>query len=225
MIDLQRFCSNDGERTVKIDMPFSAGEHTYATNGHVAIRVARIADVAREDGPDIGRIFKDRPPVTNLQPLPTFDLPNRPNCDRCTGKGATIDCTDCSGAGTSVCDECGHESDCENCNADGAFPCDPRQDGANVCSECNGVGIMPINAQGWFLQIAPKLFINPGYLLWLKDLPNCKVDLGPNDGAGIWFTFDGGDGLLMPMRAPENYGATRVIVAHGVQSAEQEATA
>jgi len=76
-IDLSHFCHTEDDRPY-LKQPWSRGEFTYATNGHVAVRVPRRADVPENDeAPDVeGRIlsklrFDDLRPITipRLPPL------------------------------------------------------------------------------------------------------------------------------------------------------------
>ena len=78
--------------------------------------------------------------------------------------------------------------DCLYCNDDVGQPCE----------ECNGTGkvekMRTVDIGDVHFQL--KL------LRLLKSLPNCKII--PHRQDAIYFTFDGGDGLLMPMICPVN---------------------
>ena len=66
---LQKFCIDDATRPA-IQFPFSQDKWTYATNGHIAVRIARIAKVKEnQDAPNMDSIFNDKVAV--------FDDPNR----------------------------------------------------------------------------------------------------------------------------------------------------
>jgi hypothetical protein len=53
------------------------------------------------------------------------------------------------------------------------------------------------------VYLTPVLAIAPLYYALLAQLPNVRLDLSVNstgdDARGVSFTFDGGDGLLMPL--------------------------
>ena len=87
----------------------------------------------------------------------------------------TTECTSCDGTGTCKC-ECGDMHPCEDCGGDGK---------------------MIQNDQG--VEVG-KMFLGESYLRKLAALPGLKL----YDNGGVldvvYFTFDGGEGLLMPMR-------------------------
>lgn len=82
LIDLSHFCYTEDDRPT-IQQSWSRGDFTYATNGHVAIRVPRLRDVPENDrAPDVeGRIlsklsFDDLRPIAipRLPPLRFFAI-------------------------------------------------------------------------------------------------------------------------------------------------------
>jgi hypothetical protein len=91
------------------------------------------------------------------------------------------------------CDRCegrGLRHDCPTCHC--------------VCRHCEGTGKEPI----WY-EISFELegvHFGGKYLYRLKGLPDLKFGV-PKDGKPMRFSFDGGDGLIMPMR-----GSSRRIV-------------
>ena len=168
---LKKFCHDDATRT-SIATPWSAGEHSFATNGHMIVRVSRLADVPeREDAPFLGKMFPYADPAEWFA-LADIKLP----------KPKTVDCSGCDGDG-----EIEHE-ECADCSG-------------HKCEECNGTGEVtpldiPVPVGNTHFQL--------GYLLTLKDLPNCKIGPGPASPLASLlkeapFQFDGGDGLLMPI--------------------------
>jgi hypothetical protein len=100
MIDMQSFCGDLDlvPRSMgKIAAPWSQGDWTYATNGHVMVRVARRADVPAVEGlpNNAAEIFAmGEPPV--LTPFGGLDLPPAAMC----GEGVACE------EGTAVCDTC-----------------------------------------------------------------------------------------------------------------------
>jgi len=114
-IDLQLFCADDAIQT-RLATPFSRGDWTYATDGHIAVRVPRRPDVPdRDDAPDVERVFAatgyDPLKARLIQPT-TLPPPEIVTCWRCIGGGVhrrgrkrKVTCEECNGAGTTRADE------------------------------------------------------------------------------------------------------------------------
>lgn len=101
MIDLKSFC---GTRTY-LSAPFSNGEFTYATNGHIMVRVPRLPDVS-----DITIKGNWEKPLNGIDAATFAPFLHRPlpqmtdeECSKCGGTGNEHDCPDCS----CDCDGCG----------------------------------------------------------------------------------------------------------------------
>ena len=174
-IDLLKFCSKE-EARFNISRPFSKGEYTYATNGHLAIRVARTDQPENLEAPDCERLFaaaieRGEPPWIDLPP---FQL-HRKRCPICRGTGFVDE----------EYRSCAKES--------------PN---AYECEECEGGVILSgsaiVKAKKGKVRMASQ------YLDLLKDLPEIKIgvvgDESTRTDKPIRFKFDGGEGLLMPMR-------------------------
>jgi hypothetical protein len=173
MIDLQKFC--DPERYF-VSKPFSLGDYSYATNGHIALRVPRRDDV--EEAQDVTRekaataidAYIDKLPKMKLRmrPIPDGELPawNSNPCAFCGGKGKLDHCP--------TCDQ----------------PC--------KCPECDGTGEIRGDHPG--VEIAPNVVVSAVYLGWIRELPppvQFKAKRGADRRATIYFEFDGGWGVLM----------------------------
>jgi len=70
-----------------------------------------------------------------------------------------------------------------------------------TCSDCNGIGCEECDGTGEVIEykkiaIGPALF-NEHLLARLNGLPNCKLHI-EHPQRPAWFTFTGGDGLIMP---------------------------
>lgn len=106
-IDLQPFCSTEAARFY-LGQPFSIGDLTYATNGHIAVRVQRRADVpVNPKAPDPARVFQiDRP---TFVPAQLFEFPDLEtvSCEKCGGQGHKHDCPSCE----CVCSRCDGEGE------------------------------------------------------------------------------------------------------------------
>jgi hypothetical protein len=110
MIDLEKFCSTNLFRPV-IAKPFTVGEWTYATNGHICVRVPTIAEwPGPENYIKAPELFAE--PISEFRPLPKirFPSPDEDNeCESCDGRGTEHDCPDC-------------DCICEQCNSTGKVP-------------------------------------------------------------------------------------------------------
>jgi hypothetical protein len=111
MLDLQQFCSEDGARSAKLGQPWSIGDHTYACDGAILVRVDRRTDVPENEfAPDRPLIEKllGSPPVGQFVAMPPVQLPpfTETECEKCDGRGYEHDCPDC-------------ECDCRACDGTG----------------------------------------------------------------------------------------------------------
>ena len=160
--DLEQFC-DEGFRPA-LSTPWSLGEYSYASNGHLIVRVPRLSDVEERDtAPKVQKMF-DGPEPPEWITLADITLPKQKvaECHRCEGgKEPVHDCPDC------------------NCK----------------CDHCGDTGeVKPVTP----VEIGVALF-NLKYLLMLNKLPGCRIGLIEAE-TPTPFRFDGGDGLLMPMR-------------------------
>lgn len=198
MIDLKQFCGTkeqDATRKAKISTPFSQNSFTYATDGCIIIRIPRsVADFTRDDCPKNVATLLDVPDGwSEYQALPAKPVPQFYECEKCCGSGKANKCRECNGAGYIECN-LGHDHECENCGGVGFIQ--TVQDDES-CESCGGKGelrrysIVNIKSQN----------ISEKYLDMLYVLPNCKIAENKTNPLGVLsFIFDGGDGLLMPVR-------------------------
>lgn len=107
MINLDFFC---GDGRPYLAKPWSDGEYTYATNGHICVRVPKQDDAELDEA---NRLFSVKIneylaniPGCNMLPMPKGTLPQRvKDCVVCRGSGqVTCPCCDRPGA---ECDNCG----------------------------------------------------------------------------------------------------------------------
>lgn len=104
--DLMKFCSKD-EYRIGLASPWSVGEHTVGTNGHLLIRVPRLPDVPESpDAPKIGRGVFPLVQPEQWYPIPEFTLPGaaEEECGFCFGSGrypekSAAKCPECDGTG------------------------------------------------------------------------------------------------------------------------------
>ena len=210
MIDLQRFCANETDPREHLRAPWRDGQWTYATNGHVCVRVhASVTGPAPVDRivgkhPDTAALFAkwidDRPGEFLVMPT----LPAVQACRYCDGRGwhHAAKCPDCIDGEFKHGD---HIYECQNCAdepvAAGWIDTGKQSDPQKPCEHCIGRGFemadFEIGDQNWEL----------GYLAWLAELPQLRVrthyepteDGDPLKDAAA-FVFDGGQALLMPKR-------------------------
>lgn len=195
---LMVFCEKpiDGARKGLCN-PFNVGEYTYATNGHFAIRIpAKIEYVAAEDyRVEIAKMFSDPAiPADKFIDLPIIESPEEHViCSKCNGTGSDIECTDCDGSRKVHWEsEGGYEYDatCEMCNGTGKIK--------GPCEKCGATGK---TAKDKLIDVGSKL-LNARYLAIIANtLKNVKIapdavsELSP-----VPFIFDGGEGIIMPLR-------------------------
>jgi hypothetical protein len=98
-IDLQQFCSTDPFRPY-LHKPFSFGAFTYATSGHIIVRVAR-----RKEAKEGQQLTEEacekvlmRDAALIFKSLPDFKWPSDKSdeiCEACEGRGTEHDCPTC----------------------------------------------------------------------------------------------------------------------------------
>ena len=170
MIDLKPFCGDNDVRYY-MNAPFSEGEFTYATNGHILVRVARCDDVPEVEveaaPPKCEKLFADNPFISAVE-IPDIPPMIEADCDCCNGYGTH----------EQKC-KTGTAYDCEECNATGKRVTEP------------GETMWPQ------ITVGDTGFASK-YLRLIKALPG--IEFSPNGQNPAPFRFDGGDGLLMPIR-------------------------
>ena len=196
MIDLQKFCGDEDREP--ISKPFSRGDYTYATNGFLAVRVPRVPDIEENISavPQLDDYFMNAPEpeswiVPVMEPVKLIDCPD------CGGIGKMNKCPECDGEGEVYYDNIynSYKFDCKTCDGDGVVE---AGDGAEmVCSGCGGKGKVWPNKQ----IMQGRLKYTSAILNLIIDLPGIKIeDTNPLPYRMVRFSFDGGDGLIMPVR-------------------------
>ena len=141
------------------------------------------------DEPNVGKLV-DNAKALGLPLVAIPELAPAETCEYCAGSGTAYDCEECDGEGSFTHKD--KEYDCKWCNGAGQ-----HQNGEGTpgtCWHCDGFGVKPYQA----VAIGNSHFDNR-YLALIAALPNAKIaPNGPKDIA--YFTFDGGDGAVMPMR-------------------------
>lgn len=196
---LKQFCRNkeEGYGSNRISEPYSQGDHTYATNGWIAVRVPRVVDVPeREKTPDMTRLTWDHDELDDWTDLPAYDTANAEECRHCKGTGKQQVCYECDGAG-----ELDLESDynsytveCRTCRGDGIAP--GRAEHLDPCERCHGIGKDLVTPVAWGSGHLSMFLLEA-----IKGLPGVKLSQRREGEQPFRFVFDGGEGLVMPMRA------------------------
>jgi hypothetical protein len=191
---LRAFCDKSRD---KVCAPFTFEGFTYATNGHILVRVPRLPDVpeweaVNEQAANLFALVDMAKAKAALTEIPDFGEPEREPCKWCKGTGKITTCPECDGEGEVALDSGYHEYECEclTCFGDGKV-----SGGAEICPQCKGVGSLAGVAK---IAIGEVLF-GSQYLTMIKALPDAKIaPLDPLNGN--YFVFEGGEGMLMPMR-------------------------
>lgn len=202
MIDILQFCEQ-GSRC-GLDKPFSDRGFVYATNGHILIRVSlnKETEIYANSNPDkaLPKIPGDFPGREQINAADVVLPENLSPCIKCEdGFSTTAECPECNSAGTVELDS-GHntyEHKCKTCDGEGEITLagEPKK-----CIFCDGTGIslsQPIKVLNCSIQLR--------YLKMLQNLPACKIfSMEPSKDTfhlnPIGFEFDGGEGMVMPMR-------------------------
>lgn len=170
-IDLQQFCSKDDVR-LYLMKPWRRGPFTYATNGHIIVRVDAVdGDEEEPRAPDAAEIFFSQqsdsalvfaPLRVNLPPITTDNA-----CETCGGAGHWKDCTF---QGTDIF------MDCRDCGGNGTIE---KQVSVSIAG----------------------VHFSARYIAQIGALPGAEFLSNPADAIiPCPFRFAGGTGLLMPMR-------------------------
>lgn len=195
MVDLMKFCGATGDD--RVGSPWSEGEFTLATNGHILIRVPRMDDFEEKTGnlnlETILRTLDKEPIWVHAPVVPVTINP----CPRCSGTGKVDTCPECWGSGKVEFENDYNEykCTCESCDGHGTLKTSLLASKSD-CQKCEGTGKdlehTPVNVNG--------VLISDLYLSWIAALPNAEIGtFGPDEV--VRFRFDGGDGFVMPRRA------------------------
>lgn len=173
-----KFCGRDETRPY-LTLPIDDGDKTYCTDARVIIRVPKFEHepndrIGVQNAVEKIRTFYKLDGHSDYKPLPVepADAPWGKACEQCDGKGNTDHVT------------------CGTCGAIGNLGVTIR------CPECGGTGRDYYNARVTF----GNQDLNPFYIKLISQLPNVVAANPKDPGHPLHFKFDGGDGLLMPMR-------------------------
>lgn len=188
---LKSFCAKDDVRYY-MNAPILRGEFIFATNGHVMVRVPKFDGIECGDGNGPNNIegLMNGTVRDGLAPIPA--LPEPEICEFCHGAGYAYRCKDCDGEGAFLRN--GEEYDCKPCDGVGTLPDGDEADKVE-CWACHGSG-----HEQQRVEVGGSDF-DRRYLAKIIELPGAMFAPHPTDQRKpAYFTFDGGDGALMPMR-------------------------
>lgn len=195
MIDFTSFLSK-GEDRVKLETPVHIGQWTYFSNGRIAVRLPRLPDTTEtDDPPKIDKTFATEIDEREFTFAPLEKLETRlRDCRACDNTGKTRDtkpCPECEGEGTINCSHCGHDHECNRCYGEGTVL---RSNTSITCPDCERAKHN--------VRVTQHLWIDGKYFEKIAALPNPMIGtaLIGTEPRAIPFRFDGGDGLIMPLR-------------------------
>jgi len=194
MLDLQKFCASESDDPRSyIHKPWSAGDYSYATNGHILVRVPRRDDVPENpENPitaeKLSRVIGERPSdvwrtpeIVGLPPLVETE------CEDCDGMGAACHCSTC---------------ECE-------------------CSKCGGTGnrSSDVGKSARYRRVPFAL----KYIRAVCSFPSVEICDQSGPEMPLRFRFDGGIGSVMPLRTDTHCDAVQVFAEHDAQAAPDPA--
>lgn len=185
--------------TQSCTLPFREDGFLWAANDHMAVRIPDTQECTLELNdnaifPPLVKTLINGVNPNNCTISLHFPLAEKP-CEECQGAGYTekleqFQCPDCDGYGEF--EHGNHTYYCKNCDETGWI--DGEKFTQDPCDNCNCSGIMPCDH-----RIAGALF-RGRYIRALKMLPGLKMWINPNPNEASTFAFDGGCGVIMPMR-------------------------
>lgn len=192
---MERFVSDKGDLREYLRQPFSQGDYIYATDGHACVRFRK------QDGMDapysgkpanVAELFDKYRTDNFMSKFP--DLPEPEKCPACGGSGIGYKCRDCDGHGEF--DHGKHSYICKECDGEGSVPYGQEEDQV-PCWNCRGS-----RYRATPLRVSRLQHFDIVLLSKLKDLPGIRFAPSPTrEEDAAYFVFDGGEGLLMPIRA------------------------
>jgi hypothetical protein len=193
-IDLQQFCGYVTEIRTHLQQPQQHSGWLIATNGHICVRVpdptatqpSKLAHCT-----SVINMFEAAHKV--MRPLPDFQACQA--CASCNGKSQykQTKCNVCEGEGSFM--HYRQDYDCKSCDGDG-WHRDENSGTTRSCQTCYGHGVASRKTAiyGASFDVA--------YLAKIKTLPGIQIAVAERQAdtfPAMYFKFDGGEGLLMPM--------------------------
>lgn len=202
---LGHVCPTTSDALWLMSRPFVVGEHLYATNGYLCLRIPTPAGWAEpeldSDGPRIPPV--DRQPWHLCAKATAEWIADRvvsredaegAGCGRClickgTGSGRVSRCKTCAGAGGKECESCGRYDECPYCLGYGWLG--TREVECPNCKGRDGVDHTPA-------RIAGRIIGGPLFS-FIGHLPRPRHNPAGDPSSLLAFAFDGGEGVVMPL--------------------------
>lgn len=151
-------------------VPFTIGEYSYATDGHIMLRVRALDGATGEKTPKnpdklFEKLFAEGPMLPASIELPEEVISSKK-------------CWECQGEGTI------NHSDCPTCSCE------------DKCEDCGGTGKTPISSDDGLCVKIGGFFFGARLIRRIKTLPNVRFCSRVVKNA-MSFQFDTGDGLVM----------------------------
>ena len=191
---LTRFVARHDIRAYINDI-IDQGDYYYAADGYCIVRIPKCAGVTAFETTvncALGAVF-DSCHKGNQLPLPTITPSALLKCSPCNGSGQCYRCPDCDGRGEF--EHGNHTYECYECEGTGqveekgVFENDEPQQ----CAQCDGTGL--VGEQSVEVYDSKFAFRNFHKII---DLPHIRIATNKNEPA--YFTFDGGEGVMLTMR-------------------------
>jgi len=167
---LKSFCGDDPFRPY-LHVPFNQEGFTWATNGHILVRVAEMPDFSPCTAKKPINVAKPLAGIDAAQfvspqwQLPPHDPSFNGPCVVCGGRGVLHECPDC---------------DCD-------------------CAACNGTGRADPERRMSTSVLGRIYALN--YVRMIAGLPGLEVSDNKGGESPLFFRFEGGLGGIMPLRA------------------------
>lgn len=206
MIKAADFCSRDLARK-GLNVAHLMGDWVYASDGHIGVRVA---PAATENPPTehttetqlmgtVAEIIEDAKGRVRHW-LTIGKLPSIPPCPVCNGntKYGEVDCRECNGRGFLEFETLfnSYDHNCKSCDGEG------KQLAPGVCKKCRGEAVLKTNMSQVGLMLK-GIRLDIELLARLRDMKNLVFGIGEGLHSAQYFRFDGGEGVIMPLRMLE----------------------
>ena len=205
LFQLKKFCDPERHDAIVVN-PFTMKGYTYATNGHILVRVEGNLIEGNEQTITTPRMDgKGGEVLTALPPFPKHKILH---CAACNGIGTftKTECNNCYDGQVTLEDSKGNNytAECQECEGEGTID-DPGGEPTD-CEECEGSGVARVSVMDWGGDTGDKnwnggiSYANHIKLSLLKDVKIAQAWALDFHQPHVYFTFKGGDGFVMMHR-------------------------